>query len=453
MKKNNSVKYVCSVCSSTYSKWIGKCDNCGSWNTLYEENNSLSSLDEKNSIIIELNSLKQTEITRNRILTDIKEFDQVCGGGLVPGSAILLGGDPGIGKSTLLLQLLAKIVDQKYKCIYVSGEESVQQIKIRGDRIGVSEKTINVFSSIDVGSIIKTVKNNNDIDILAIDSIQTMFLNNLESAPGTISQVRSCAQELIKITKNLGINLILISHVTKDGQIAGPRVLEHMVDTVLYFEGENSNDYRILRSIKNRFGPTDEIGIFEMTALGLQEVNNASQIFLPNHGTQINGNAIYAGIEGTRPILLEIQALVASSSHSNPRRSVIGWDNNRLPMILAILEKTCGINLSNKDVYLNVVGGLKIRETAADLAVASAILSSYFAKPIPDKSIVFGELGLSGEVRPIKQMVKRLNEGKKQGFKNVYMPPSNYSQKNNMVVKKINKVSQLIQDFNFSRNT
>ncbi|PPR77012.1 MAG: DNA repair protein RadA [Alphaproteobacteria bacterium MarineAlpha2_Bin1] len=452
MKKNKTIQYTCNLCGSIHSKWVGKCDNCESWNTLYEENNNFSSLNDKNSKVIELNSLKQTKSTKKRILTNIREFDQVCGGGLVPGSVILLGGDPGIGKSTLLLQVLAKIVDDKYKCIYVSGEESVQQIKIRSDRIGVSEKTISLFSSTDVGSIIKTVKKNNNIDILAIDSIQTMFLNTLESAPGTISQVRSSAQELIKITKNLDINLILVSHVTKDGQIAGPRVLEHMVDTVLYFEGENSNDYRVLRSIKNRFGPTDEIGIFEMTSLGLHEVINASQIFLPNHGTQINGNAIYAGIEGTRPILLEIQALVASTSHSNPRRSVIGWDNNRLSMILAILEKSCGISLGNKDVYLNVVGGLKIKETAADLAVASAILSSYFAKPLPNKSLIFGELGLSGEVRPIKQMIKRLNEGKKQGFKNAYMPPSNFENKNNIAVNKINKVSQLIEVFNFTRN-
>ncbi len=451
MKKNSNVKYICNVCGVIHSKWIGKCDNCGSWNSLYEESKTFSSLDEKNSKIIELNNLKKTQITSNRILTNIKEFDQVCGGGLVPGSVVLLGGDPGIGKSTLLLQILSKIVDNQYKCIYVSGEESVQQIKIRSDRIGISDKTINVFSSIDVGSIIKTVKQNNNIDILAIDSIQTMHLDTLESAPGTISQVRSSAQELIRITKNLGINLFLISHVTKDGQIAGPRVLEHMVDTVLYFEGENSNDYRILRSIKNRFGPTDEIGIFEMTTLGLQEITNASQIFLPNHNAQINGNVIYAGIEGTRPILLEIQALVATSSHSNPRRSVIGWDNNRLPMIIAILEKSCGISLGNKDVYLNVVGGLKIKETAADLAVASAILSSYFTKSIPEKTLIFGELGLSGEVRPIKQMAKRLNEAKKQGFKNAYIPPSNYNNKT-MAVNKINKVSQLIETFDFGRN-
>ena len=451
MKKNNYVKYVCNSCGAIHSKWVGKCDNCGSWNSLFEESKSYTSLDTKNSKIIQLKNLKNIEIPNNRILTDIQEFDQVCGGGLVPGSVILLGGDPGIGKSTLLLQLLSKIEDNKYNCVYVSGEESVEQIKIRSDRIGVSDKSINIVPSTDVKNIIKTIQENKRVDVLAIDSIQTMFLDTLESAPGTISQVRSSAQELIRITKGLGVNLILVSHVTKDGQIAGPRVLEHMVDTVLYFEGDSSNDYRVLRSIKNRFGATDEIGLFEMTDLGLNEVRNPSQIFLPNHKIPINGNSIYAGIEGSRPILLEIQALVATSSHGNPRRSVIGWDNNRLAMIIAIIEKTCGIDLGNKDVYLNVVGGLKIKETAADLAVASAILSSFFTKPLPEKTLIFGELGLSGEVRPIKQMLKRMNEGKKQGFKNAYTPPLNYN-KNNINSNQVDEVTQLIEFFSFSRN-
>ena len=451
MKKNNYAKYVCNSCGVIHSKWVGKCDNCESWNSLFEETKSFSSLDTKNSKIIELKNLKKVKIPYDRILTDIQEFDQVCGGGLVPGSVILLGGDPGIGKSTLLLQVLSKIEENKYNCVYVSGEESVEQIKIRSDRIGVSKKTINILPSTDVRNIIKTIQENKKIDVLAIDSIQTMFLDTLESAPGSISQVRSSAQELIRVTKDLGVNLILVSHVTKDGQIAGPRVLEHMVDTVLYFEGESSNDYRVLRSIKNRFGATDEIGIFEMTDLGLNEVSNPSQIFLPNHKIPINGNAIYAGIEGSRPILLEIQALVATSSHGNPRRSVIGWDNNRLAMIIAIIEKACGINLGNKDVYLNVVGGLKIKETAADLAVASAILSSFFTKPLPEKTFIFGELGLSGEVRPIKQMLKRLNEGKKQGFKNAYTPPLNYN-KADIKINQVDEINQLIEFFNFSRN-
>ncbi len=450
MKKNKSTNYICNSCGSIHSQWVGKCDNCGSWNSLYEENKSFTSINLKNTKIIELKNLRNIQINNDRIKSDINEFDQVCGGGIVPGSAILLGGDPGIGKSTLLIQLLSQIVEKKYNCIYVSGEEAVEQIKIRSERIGISKKNINIFSSTDVRSIIKTVENFKKLDVLAIDSIQTMYLDTLESAPGTISQVRSSAQELIRITKNLGINLILISHVTKDGQIAGPRVLEHMVDTVLYFEGENSNDYRVLRSIKNRFGPTDEIGIFEMSELGLKEVANPSQIFLPDHKIPTNGNAIFAGIEGTRPLLLEIQALVTTSSHGNPRRSVVGWDNNRLSMIIAILEKSCQINLGNMDVYLNVVGGLKIKETAADLTVAAAILSSYFSKPIPEKTIIFGELGLSGEVRPIKQMIKRINEGKKQGFKNAYVPPSSYNNKG-MEIKEINEILELIHFFDFLR--
>lgn len=356
-----------------------------------------------------------------RRLSEIGEFDRVLGGGLVPGSATLVGGDPGIGKSTLLLQVVCRLA-ARHRVAYVSGEEAVDQVRLRALRLGLADVSCSLASATSVRDIVSTIDGPDAPDVLIIDSIQTMFVDTIDSAPGTVAQVRTSAQELIRIAKKRHIALILVGHVTKEGTIAGPRVLEHMVDTVLYLEGDRGHQFRVLRGVKNRFGPTDEIGVFEMTETGLAEVANPSALFLADRRGDVSGAAVFAGLEGTRPVLVEIQALVATTAYGTPRRAVIGWDTGRLAMVLAVLEARCGVAFANYDVYLNVAGGFRVAEPAADLAVAAALLSALSAEPVPSECVVFGEIGLSGEVRRVSQPELRLKEAVKLGFTQALMP-------------------------------
>jgi DNA repair protein RadA/Sms len=351
------------------------------------------------------------------------ELDRVFGGGLVPGSALLLGGDPGIGKSTLALQALAALARQGAVCVYLTGEESVDQVRLRARRLGLEGAPIALAAATNVGDIVATLEQAARADVVAIDSIQTMYLDAIEAAPGTVGQIRGAAHELIRWAKHRGAVLVLIGHVTKEGLIAGPRVLEHMVDTVLYFEGDRGHQFRILRAVKNRFGATDEIGVFTMTDRGLAEVANPSSLFLADRRGEAAGSVVFAGMEGTRPILVEIQALVAPAPPGTPRRAVVGWDGSRLAMLLAVLDARCGLALGGSDVYLNVAGGLRIVEPAADLAVAAALVSSYASAPIDPATVVFGEVGLSAEVRPVSQADVRLKEAGKLGFRRALVPP------------------------------
>jgi DNA repair protein RadA/Sms len=420
--------YVCQNCGGLSPKWSGRCEACGGWNTLVEEavsvgpSKSISGGKAKGKGRgLELVELQGKAEKLPRRLTHIGEFDRVCGGGMVPGSAILVGGDPGIGKSTLLLQALARL-SQDYHCAYISGEESIDQIRLRAERLGLSEAKLHLAASNNVREIVATLSSADAPDIIVIDSIQTMYADVLDSAPGTVAQVRLSAQEFINAAKKHGCILLIVGHVTKEGTLAGPRVLEHMVDTVLYFEGERSHHFRILRAVKNRFGATDEIGVFEMSQLGLQEVTNPSALFLSTRAEDASGTAVFAGMEGTRPMLMEIQALVAPSSLGTPRRSTVGWDNNRLSMLLAVLETRADVAIGPNDVYLNVAGGLRVSEPAADLAVAAALMSSLSGEPVPHDAVIFGEIGLSGEIRAAAQTEQRLKEAAKLGFKQAFLP-------------------------------
>jgi len=362
----------------------------------------------------------------------VAEFDRVCGGGLVPGSTILIAGDPGIGKSTLLLQISGALGADSTTdgsrgapapCAYVSGEEAVEQLRLRARRLGLGNARVQLATATSVRDITASLDSAEPPAVVIIDSIQTMYVDSLDSAPGTVSQVRASAQELIRLAKARGFVLLLVGHVTKDGQIAGPKVLEHMVDTVLAFEGERGHQFRILRATKNRYGPTDEIGVFEMTDAGLIEVANPSALFLAERRGNVAGAAVFAGLEGSRPILVEIQALVSPSPLATPRRAVVGWDGGRLAMVLAVLEARCGLVLAGKEVYLNVAGGLRVSEPAADLAVAAALVSAATDRPVPAETVVFGEIGLSGEIRTVSQAEARLKEAAKLGFAGAWTPP------------------------------
>lgn len=418
-----TTNYVCQNCGAVTSRWIGKCESCNAWNTIVAETveagppKGLGASRGKGKPV-ELESLGGAQkVLPPRLMTGIAEFDRVLGGGLVPGSAILLGGDPGIGKSTLLLQTVCALAAKKHRCIYISGEEAVDQIRLRAKRLGLADAPVEVAAAGNVREIVATIEASKASDVLIIDSIQTMYVDTVDSAPGTVTQVRTAAQELIRAAKKHGVCLFLVGHVTKEGQIAGPRVLEHMVDTVLYFEGDRGHHFRILRTVKNRFGPTDEIGVFEMEQQGLSEVSNPSALFLSQRQPDVTGSAVFAGLEGTRPLLVEIQALVAPAPYGTPRRAVVGWDNNRLAMILAVLEARCGLMFSGSEIYLNIAGGLKIAEPAADLAVAAALVSALNGQPVPADTVFFGEVGLSGEVRGVSQPDIRLKEAAKLGFK------------------------------------
>ena len=416
--------YACQSCGMTYSKWKGKCDGCGEWNTLEEELLETSHLKgvqghtRERVKLFDLSGAVSADSVK-RLCSGIGEFDRVLGGGIVPGSLILMGGEPGIGKSTLLLQIVAAL-GREIVCGYFSGEEGVGQIQQRSHRLGAIENKVKVASVCQLEVVVELVKSTPELKVIIIDSIQTLYTQVLGSAPGTVAQIRQCTAELMRLAKNNNIAVILVGHVTKDGNIAGPRLLEHMVDTVLYFEGDRSHTFRLLRGIKNRFGPTHELGVFQMTGFGLEAVDNPSHLFLPDRENAVTGAAIFAGLEGTRPLLVEIEALVAQSSSPNPRRSVVGWDQGRLSMILAVLEARCGLNLSAKDIYLNVVGGLKLSDTAADFAVAMALASSFYQKPLDMEAVFLGEVALSGELRSVRHDKIRCNEAVRLGFPKVF---------------------------------
>jgi len=421
-------EFVCQNCGATYGRWQGKCDACGEWNTITEEKGASDAggpnagRAPRKGRPFALEPLSGTTNEAPRLACGMPEFDRVTGGGLVRGSVLLVGGDPGIGKSTLLIQTTAALARAGHRAVYISGEEAVAQVRLRAARLGLSDAPVELAAETSVEDIVATLSTGATPRLVVVDSIQTMWTGAIESAPGTVSQVRAAAQVLIRYAKRSGACVILVGHVTKDGQIAGPRVVEHMVDAVLSFEGDGPHQFRILRAMKNRFGPTDEIGVFEMTGSGLSEVANPSQLFLSERDLGTPGTAVFAGIEGTRPLLVEMQALVAPTSLGTPRRAVVGWDPSRLSMVLAVLEAHCGVRLSGHDVYLNVAGGLRIVEPAADLAAAAALVSSLSKAPLPPDAVYFGEISLSGAVRPVGQTPVRLKEAQKLGFGRAILP-------------------------------
>lgn len=419
--------YVCQSCGAVSPKWAGRCDACGAWNTLVEEAarpvvpGALSAPAARKGKALAFTELAGESAPPPRMLSGVGEFDRVCGGGLVPASAILVGGDPGVGKSTLLLQAAAGLARSGRAVAYVTGEEAEAQVQDRARRLGVADADVRLAAETDLRKILDGLRAVKP-DVVVVDSIQTMWADGVESAPGTVTQVRACAHELVRFAKKAGAAILLVGHVTKDGQIAGPRVVEHLVDCVLYFEGERGFPYRILRAVKNRFGPTDEIGVFEMKERGLEENANPSALFLGAQGDRASGAAVFAGVEGTRPVLVEIQALAAPAAYGTPRRSVVGWDSARLAMILAVLETRCGLGFGGRDVYLSVAGGLRITEPAADLAVAAALISALSDEPLPKDCVAFGEVALSGDVRPAGRTDLRLKEAAKLGFKTALAP-------------------------------
>lgn len=447
--------YSCQSCGAIFFKWSGRCGECGQWNSLVEEfaeggashfsrlgddskNSAKAKKSAKNSAEakVKLVALNGEVEEFPRVKVGINELDRVLGGGLVQGSVVLIAGDPGIGKSTLLLQTANGLAQKNNRVVYISGEESVAQVRLRAKRMEVAETSIQMASTTNVGDIVSLAQGEEKPAVIIIDSIQTMFLEELASAPGTVSQVRAAAGELTIFAKKNNITLLIVSHVTKDGQIAGPKVLEHMVDTVLYFEGEKDLQFRILRAVKNRFGAANEIGVFEMNEIGLSEVSNPSELFLNSYEHNTSGTAIYAGIEGTRPLLMEIQALVSPSFIPTPRRAVVGWDANRLAMVIAVLHNRFGLNLFDKEVYLNIVGGLKIEEPAADLAVACALISAARDVVLPASTVAIGEIGLTGEIRMVGNIEGRLKEALKLGFKNFLIPQANVKSKHWQAIEK-----------------
>ncbi|MGI9510605.1 MAG: DNA repair protein RadA [Geminicoccaceae bacterium] len=447
--------YICRNCRTEYAKWAGRCENCGEWNALLEENAPKTvpkGLKVGAGRIIDLVGLDGARTTPPRLVTGINELDRVLGGGLVKGSAVLIGGDPGIGKSTIVLQASGALASRGFSVAYVSGEESVDQVQLRARRTSLENAPIQLAAATSVGDIIRTFDKEDAPDLLVIDSIQTMFVDNIESAPGTVTQLRTSAHELIRFAKRRGTTIFLIGHVTKDGQIAGPRLLEHMVDAVLYFEGERGLQFRILRAVKNRFGAANEIGVFEMAEEGLLEVPNPSSLFLQDRDASVSGAAVFAGMEGSRPLLVEIQALVGSSPPGSPRRTVVGWDSARLAMLLAVLEARCGLAMGDRDVYLNVAGGLRVVEPGADLAVSAALISSLLDRPVPDATVFFGEVGLAGEVRAVGHRQTRMKEAQKLGFRRAVLPEqrrqsSRKSETNLLKERHVKRLSQLVEVF------
>jgi DNA repair protein RadA/Sms len=418
--------YVCQACGAVHAKWAGQCNACKEWDTIVEEQaappSGASARRTAKGRAVALETLASVSPAPPRRMTGVAEFDRVTGGGLVAGSALLLGGDPGVGKSTLILQALAAYARKTPSVVYVSGEEALDQVRLRAARMGLAQAPVQLGSATCVEDILATLAAGPVPDILAVDSIQTLWTSALDAAPGTIAQVRTATHDLVRYAKASGTAVIFVGHVTKDGQIAGPKAVEHLVDAVLYFEGERGHHFRILRAVKNRFGATDEIGVFDMTGTGLEEVRNPSALFLGDRSGLSPGTAVFAGIEGTRPLLSEIQALVAPSSYGSPRRAVVGWDAGRLAMILAVLDARAGLGVSGRDIYLNVAGGLKIAEPAADLAAAAALISSHTGRALPRDCVVFGEIALSGDVRPAAQADARLKEAAKLGFGRALVP-------------------------------
>ncbi len=446
-----ALTFVCQSCGTGFSKWAGRCENCGEWNTIVEEKPlsegpSKKGLGAQRGQKVKLTDLATTEAAPARAVSGMAELDRVLGGGLVQGSARLVGGDPGIGKSTLLLQAAAAFARGGLKAVYISGEEATAQVRMRAHRLDLAEAPVKLGAETNLRDILTTLETEKP-DLVIIDSIQTMWLDSVDSAPGSVGQVRAAAHELVTFAKRRGIAVILVGHVTKEGQIAGPRVVEHMVDTVLYFEGERGHQFRILRAVKNRFGPAAEIGVFEMTGDGLAEVANPSALFLSDRDKPAPGAVVFAGIEGTRPVLVEFQALVAPTPHANPRRTVVGWDGGRLAMILAVLEARCGLPFAGLDVYLNVAGGMRVAEPAADLAVAAALLSAREDTPLPSETVVFGELSLSGSLRPVAQTENRLKEAQKLGFTTAMVAArSKTGSETGMVVTALDDLAALVGD-------
>lgn len=442
--------FVCQSCGAASSKWAGRCDSCGEWNSIIEEKGAAPVSGAKGASLprgkaSRLVGLRGESPAPPRVQTGIVELDRVAGGGFVPGSGVLIGGDPGIGKSTLLLQALASLARKGERVIYISGEEAIAQVRLRAQRLGLDDAAVLLATETNVSDILATLNEGAPPAIAVIDSIQTLWSPVIEAAPGTVSQLKAGSEALVRYAKQKGTAMLLVGHVTKDGQIAGPKVIEHMVDTVLYFEGDRGHQYRILRAVKNRFGPTDEIGVFEMSDGGLKEVTNPSKLFMGSSDRPTPGTAIFAGMEGTRPLLMEVQALVSPSPLGTPRRTTVGWDSNRLAMILAVLEARAGVTIGANDVYLNVAGGLKVREPAADLAVAAALLSSLTGTVIPHGTAVFGEVALSGAIRPVGQTEARLKEAQKLGLREAVVAAATEAASfKGLKVKSIETISDLV---------
>ena len=445
------VLYVCSSCGASQSKWAGQCADCGEWNTMIESvpetGNKRSGISAAIAGDIRIQTLDEVELeSEERTLTGIGELDRVLGGGLVHGSVTLLGGDPGIGKSTLLTQTMAALAN-RLSCLYVTGEESLQQVSLRARRLGLDDQDLKLLSATCVENIIALAARQKP-RIMVIDSIQTVYTETLGAAPGAVSQVRESAAQLVRFAKQTGTALFLVGHVTKEGTLAGPRVLEHMVDTVLYFEGDSGERYRMIRAVKNRFGAVNELGVFAMTDSGLKPVNTPSAIFLSRHDEPVPGSIITVIREGSRPLLIEVQALVDESHSSNPRRICLGLDANRLNMLLAVMHRHGGIALFDQDVFINVVGGVRVTETGADTALLLAALSSFRNRPLPIDLITFGEIGLAGEIRPVPNGQERLREAAKHGFKHAIIPKANMPKKNEAVkgleITPVQRVSELV---------
>lgn len=444
-------RYVCQSCGSVATKWAGQCSDCNEWNCMSEEaSNVVTPFRAKHDLqsggrAVILHGLNAEIELPNRMVSGIAELDRAMGGGFVAGSATLIGGDPGIGKSTLLLQAAAKIAMSGKGVAYISGEEAVDQVRLRARRLGLGDAPVQLAAATSVRDILTTLGSGPAPALVVIDSIQTMHSDLIEGAPGTVSQVRASALELIRFAKERGTALVLVGHVTKDGSIAGPRVLEHMVDTVLSFEGERSHQYRILRAIKNRFGGTDEIGVFSMEEGGLGEVANPSSLFLTQRSDSVSGTVVFPALEGTRPVLVEVQALVVRlASGATPRRAVVGWDSGRLAMILAVLEARCGLSFSTSEVYLNIAGGYRLSDPAADLAVAAALISALSERPVATDAIVFGEVALSGEVRPVAHSGLRLKESAKLGFERALAPAATKVERGAMALQGFSKLGGLV---------
>ncbi len=439
--------FVCQACGAVHPRWAGRCDACGAWNTLAEERATTGTggrARRRPHTGVELVTLASDIAPPPRLTTGLGELDRVLGGGLVRGSVVLLAGDPGIGKSTLMLQALAGLAAQGLRTVYLSGEESVEQVQLRARRLGLAEAAVELAATTEVEPLLAALRSKPPA-VLAVDSIQTAVVEGIEAAPGTVSQIRAAAELLVRFAKRHGTAVLLVGHVTKEGQIAGPRLLEHMVDAVLDFEGERGHPYRLLRAVKNRFGATHELGVFEMRDRGLVPVDNPSALFLGERRAHLPGTCVFAGIEGTRPVLVEVQALVSTSVLATPRRTVVGWDAGRLAMVLAVLEARCGLPLAGRDVYLNIAGGFRIQEPAADLAVAAAVISSLHGTALPPETVVFGEVGLTGEVRPVAMAEARLAEAAKLGFERAIVPRHARLRSPNLELVPVRRLSELVQ--------
>lgn len=449
MSKKTKIQFECSSCGHLAAKWLGVCPSCGEWHTFEEKRNVPESASSKKHKIDIADSGSEgavllsdvTYAETDRISTNMKEFDRVLGGGLIRGSLLLLGGDPGIGKSTLMLQVAQQ--SPRAKIFYVAGEESASQIKQRASRIGLKGENLFIFSDTDIQSIISEVRKVKP-DLMVVDSIQTVFSSHLSSLPGSVQQIRECSAMLQQLAKKEGITTVMIGHVTKDGDIAGPRILEHMVDTVLHFEGDKNQLFRLLRGVKNRFGPAQEVGVFEMREAGLSEILNPSDLFLSDLPQNVSGNCVTCVMEGSRPILIEIQALVTPSSFGTPQRTASGFDQRRLSLLLAVLEKRAGLGFAGQDVYLNVAGGLKISDTAADLAAAAALSSSLKDEPAQERTLYIGEIGLAGEIRRVPFLNQRLQEAEKMGFRRAVIPKSSTAEKKGITLKSIENLAHMI---------